>query len=41
MLNNLSILPEKSLNYNKFNLRQNSVKDPKDSNSAKKFQKVT
>ena len=32
---------KKCVNYNKSNSRQNSVKGPKDPNSAKKCQKVT
>ena len=36
-----NILPEKCVNYNKCNLRQNSVKGPKDPNSAKQYQKAT
>ena len=33
--------PIKCVNYNKSNLRQNTVKGPKDPNSAKKLQKIT
>ena len=33
--------PKKCVNYDKSILRQNSVKGPKEPNSAKKFQKIT
>ena len=33
--------PKMGVNYDKSNLRQKSVKGPKDPNSAQKFQKVT